>query len=127
MAANGGTRSIGKPINAGLLTDETDVQLEYHIVGGGATSVTGGVLFAAAAGLAGDFNGDGRVDGADFLVWQRGVGTTHNAATLAVWKANFGMTAAEAAASAVPEPASFAMFTVAAALLGAGRSARSKR
>jgi len=117
LAANGGSRAIGKPINAGLLTDETDVQLEYHVLGGGATSVVGGVQFAAAAGLAGDFNGDGRVDGADFLVWQRGVGGPHNAATLATWKANFGMGAAEAATSAVPEPAGLALLTTAAVLV----------
>jgi hypothetical protein len=123
LAANGGTRAIGKPINAGLLTDETDVQLEYHVAGGGAVSVVGGVLFAAA-GLAGDFNGDSRVDGADFLVWQRGVGGTHNAATLATWKANFGMGGAEAAAGAVPEPAGLALLTIAAAPLMARRRSR---
>jgi len=72
----------------------------------------------------GDFDSDGDVDGNDFLVWQRGVGTTHNAATLATWKANFGMTGAEAAAGAVPEPASLGLALLA---LGAVRAARRVR
>jgi hypothetical protein len=123
LAANGGSRAIGKPINAGLLTDETDVMLEYHIAGGGATSVLGGIEFAAAAGLPGDFDADQDVDGNDFLVWQRGLGGAHNAGTLAIWRANFGMGAAQAAADAVPEPAGLALLTTAAALvLARGRN-----
>jgi hypothetical protein len=55
-------------------------------------------------GLAGDFDSDNDVDGNDFLVWQRGVGGTHNAATLATWKANFGSTGSVPAVGAVPEP-----------------------
>ena len=39
--------------------------------------------------LAGDFNQSGRVDGADFLVWQRQYPAL-SAADLAAWKANFG-------------------------------------
>jgi hypothetical protein len=50
----------------------------------------------------GDFDADGDVDGGDFLVWQRGFGTTYDAADLADWKANFGTAPA---ISAVPEPA----------------------
>jgi hypothetical protein len=49
----------------------------------------------------GDFDGDQDVDGADFLVWQRGLGASHDATDLADWKANFG---AGPAVGAVPEP-----------------------
>jgi len=67
-----------------------------------------------------DFDGDGDVDGADFLVWQRGLGLTGqsnnsagdadgsgtvNGADLAVWKSQFGGSPSAAAAGAVPEPA----------------------
>jgi len=61
------------------------------------------------AGLPGDFNDDGSVDGADFLIWQRGLGGTHTPAQLDDWKANFGMITGGGAATlaqAVPEPAS---------------------
>ncbi len=63
-----------------------------------------------------DFNNDTVVDGADFLIWQRGVGsgTTNadgdangdgvvNAADLTIWQADYGTTGAAVAAS-VPEP-----------------------
>jgi hypothetical protein len=59
--------------------------------------------FLNAAGSPGDFNGDGKVNGADFLVWQRGGSPNPlSAGDLAAWKSHFG--SATAASSAVPEP-----------------------
>jgi hypothetical protein len=73
----------------------------------------------------GDFNGDGLVDGTDFLMWQRGESTNGlTAGDLQEWKDNFplGLTAALAP---VPEPASGAILAVgAAALLLAKRRRR---
>lgn len=41
--------------------------------------------------LLGDFDGDGDVDGRDFLVWQRGGSPTpFSASDLAMWRANYG-------------------------------------
>lgn len=75
-----------------------------------------------------DFNGDGIVDGADFLIWQRGLGlsaqidkTTGDAdgdgnvndADLLVWKDQFGTSTLPPAVSAVPEPAAFALAALA--------------
>ncbi len=57
-----------------------------------------------SSGLTGDFDGDGDVDGADFLKWQRELG---DAANLTLWQDNFGTTAAAATAASVPEPASW--------------------
>lgn len=57
-----------------------------------ASSVAGGTP-GAANGAAGDFNGDGNVNGSDFLAWQRGLGTTHQPSELADWQANYGATA----------------------------------
>ncbi len=56
-------------------------------------------------GLAGDFDGDGDVDGNDFLVWQ--TGGSPNGATagdLGVWQDNFGAVASVSATATVPEP-----------------------
>ncbi|HMO84133.1 MAG TPA: hypothetical protein PKC18_04345 [Lacipirellulaceae bacterium] len=83
-------------------------------------------------GTESDFNGDGRVDGADFLVWQRGVGHTLGAtradgdanadgmvdgADLHIWRGQFGATSAMAVAAATPEPGSLAMALFAAMAL----------
>lgn len=93
----------------------------------------------SSAGLAGDYDLDGRVDGRDFLVWQRtmgatvtpGVGADGNnsgkidAGDLTVWRNNFGAAAA-ASTYAIPEPCtatlvSFAMALITAALCRAPR------
>ncbi len=64
-------------------------------------------LTGGGGGAPGDFNGDGVVDGADFLVWQRGGSPNPvSAADLAEWRDNFGSGGASGAAGAVPEPAS---------------------
>ena len=63
---------------------------------------------APIAVLAGDFDGDGDVDGADFLEWQQGLGTIYDATDLADWEANYGTVAPLTANStAVPEPATY--------------------
>ncbi|BBO33596.1 matrixin family metalloprotease [Lacipirellula parvula] len=73
--------------------------------------------------LPGDFDLDGDVDGADFLVWQRGFGNSYDADDLAVWRENFGATSATAtAAAAVPEPSGALL--MAAAFAGLGLVAR---
>lgn len=69
------------------------------------------------AGVAGDFDGDGDVDGADFLLWQRGGSPNPlSQADLATWRNNFGAAAATVSAS-VPEPSS-AMLAALAVLSG---------
>ncbi|QDT73155.1 hypothetical protein [Lacipirellula limnantheis] len=79
-------------------------------------ALTALTLEGALTALPGDFDADGRVDGADFLVWQRGespAGAT--ASDLALWQANFGAAAPLAAvAAAVPEPATLFQITIAA-------------
>jgi hypothetical protein len=74
----------------------------------------------------GDFDKNGVVDGADFLIWQRELGSTGtglaadanndavvNAADLSLWQTHFGETQSRAAAAPaahqVPEPASIAL------------------
>ncbi|MAT71534.1 MAG: hypothetical protein CMJ58_18660 [Planctomycetaceae bacterium] len=66
-------------------------------------------------GLPGDYDGDGDVDGADFMEWQRNDAT---AAALTVWQDNFGsaalLGAPEPAFLPVPEPSSVALIMIAA-------------
>jgi hypothetical protein len=75
-----------------------------------------GIVQAPVFTTTGDFNGDGIVDGADYLVWQNHAGATGttstgdangdgfvNAADLAVWTGQFG-TDGGGAVQSVPEP-----------------------
>ncbi len=69
----------------------------------GNVTLTHGNTFelSAVPGLAGDFDSDGDVDGADFLRWQRdGLSSTD----LDDWQANFGTLPPEAVSTSVPEP-----------------------
>src|SRR5690606_17154808 len=86
------------------------------------------LFVTAPGGDDADFDDDQDVDGADFLIWQRGFGgagsngtgdangdSQVNAQDLAIWKAAFG----GAAVSAVPEPTGAALGGL--ALLGLAR------
>jgi T5SS/PEP-CTERM-associated repeat protein len=44
--------------------------------------------------LPGDFNRDGTVDSADYVVWRKGLGTTYTANDFNTWRSNFGNTTA---------------------------------
>ncbi len=77
---------------------------------GGAYNITPPQLILTATQQPGDFDGDGDVDGNDFLTWQRGVASSSD---LADWETNFGLSGeALAGAAAVPEPSTW-MFTAA--------------
>jgi PEP-CTERM motif len=80
---------------------------------------TGEVTLTAIPGLPGDFNQDGSVDAADYVVWRKGAYTQ---ADYLVWRAHFGQTAfsgaalpaAGATSSPVPEPATLVLLMFAA-------------
>jgi hypothetical protein len=57
----------------------------------------------------GDYNHDGTVDAADYVVWRDGLGTNYTQADYGVWRANFGATSTPNPAAGVPEPTSVAI------------------
>ena len=76
-------------------------------------------ILGSAAGIPGDYNGNGVVDAADYIVWRNHLGqrvtlpndTTPGGVTQAdydVWRSNFGNNSGggSGASAAVPEPAS---------------------
>lgn len=90
------------------------------------------IVIEGFTGAGADFDSDGDVDGADFLVWQRGFGsgTTFAAGDangdgqvdemdLAVWQSQYagGAGSAQQAFAAVPEPASAVLFLAAFGLM----------
>jgi hypothetical protein len=79
-------------------------------------------LIANPNPLPGDFNHDGTVDAADYVVWRKGLGTTYNPDHYIEWRENFGRTringsgagatgmvsaTVQSLSMAVPEPATF--------------------
>jgi hypothetical protein len=90
-------------------------------------------------GLSGDYNRDGRVDTADYVIWRKtngseGIGLaadgsgngTVNETDYQVWRENFALTvgAAGASATAVPEPCGSSLVAVALCRAFVARSCR---
>jgi hypothetical protein len=75
-----------------------------------AGSSFGDGTFAPVGGpTPGDFNDDGLVDAADYVVWRNGLGQEYDDTDYTQWRANFG---ASSANSAAPNSAPFPMATV---------------
>jgi hypothetical protein len=113
-AAGGFDRLMLPALEAGLMWDASRLYTE-------------GIL-AVGPGVAGDYNGNGVVDAADYTVWRNNVGapagTLRNDADLTVigraqsntWKAHYGMSLMSAGAAkgvAVPEPTGLALLALA--------------
>lgn len=77
------------------------------------------VLINPYAALAGDFNGDGIVDSADYVVWRKGFGTIYTQDDYDIWRAQFGRTPASGAGvgleqgASVPEPSPISLILIA--------------
>ncbi|WP_261342740.1 hypothetical protein [Posidoniimonas polymericola] len=91
--------------------DGDDYSLEYLTEGelAGYTLLTVG---EAPAGLAGDFNGDGVVDAADYVVWRDGLGATYSQPDYDLWRSNYGATTPVAEGATVPEPAAWLLLSL---------------
>ena len=82
-------------------------------------------LLLLSGGTPGDFDGDGDVDGFDFLEWQ--IGNSPNPLSqsdLMDWENNYGTGGLAAATAAVPEPTSALLVLATAVMLGLNRGSR---
>jgi hypothetical protein len=86
------------------------------------------IAYLGPATLPGDFNTNGTVDAADYIVWRNGLGTTYTQADYNTWRANFGRSAVAAATvavgnsiPAVPEPTAASLLLIGPALMLAWR------
>lgn len=88
-------------------------------------------LYTDPSGLGGDFDGDGDVDGRDFLAWQRGGSPRPlGPGNLALWKQSYGDSGAlisSTAPMAVPEPSGLAMLLLAVGSLSRERQKKMTR
>lgn len=62
--------------------------------------------------LSGDYNQDGNVDAADYIVWRKELGTNYTPTDYDVWRSNFGRTIG---GGAVPEPSTLLLLGLASA------------
>ena len=60
-------------------------------------------------GLMGDYNNNGSVDAADYVLWRKNPAAFGGQQGYNVWRANFGQTAPGGGAAAVPEPTSIVL------------------
>jgi len=106
---------------AGTLTGTFDSVTPGYTVDYGTLSNSQITLNAAPGGVAGDYNGNGVVDMADYVLWRNGgplqnevdnVGVV-DAGDYTAWRARFGNTSGSGsglgASAAVPEPGSLAL------------------
>jgi hypothetical protein len=106
FTATGGISGTFANVVLPALDDELFWNVEY-----GASSV---VLEVAATGLDGDYNSDGTVDVADYVVWRKNDGSLEG---YDAWLANFGATSGDGSSSdissqRVPEPSEFILLLI---------------
>jgi len=91
------------------LGEQTQLFIQsYDINGGNAASVVVNSISVTGT-TRGDFNGDGAVDSADYIVWRKGLGVIYTADDYNAWRANFGTTddselQSEKLNQSIPEP-----------------------
>ena len=80
--------------------------------------------------IPGDFNLDGSIDAADYVVWRKNPGGIYTPADFNIWRAHFGQTAGSgsgatgsASAPAVPEPATLVVLLVGVLMISCQRRA----
>lgn len=109
--------------------DETTIFFQIYFNSGGFGIDDGNVIYIDNVALEfipptatpGDFNGDGEVDGRDFLVWQRGESPNAlSAGDLAEWQENYNGVGV-AMVTAIPEPGALVLVCAAAIFAGCRR------
>ncbi len=83
------------------------------------------LILSTAPLLEGDYNHDGIVDAADYIVWRNGLDTVYTQADYDVWRAHFGQSAGNGAVSTqlavVPEPTGALLMLIFVASVGLRR------
>jgi len=101
-------------INTGITTAFLDLDDSTSLFQSSGVGDKTDFFTLSTVGQEGDFDGDGDVDGNDFLEWQRTDGTS---AGLSAWQNNYGLGSPISAANAVPEPTTALMLLVGVVLM----------
>jgi len=135
--APGNMASLGSAFAVGGAPD-----LEFKYAGPNDTVLRNGEVeyVSGAAGVAGDYNGNGVVDAADYLLWRKGGTLQNEGRTSGVidqqdyrfWRARFGAAPGSESGfslnggAAAPEPAVFGLLAIGLFGMGCGGNVRSK-
>lgn len=136
---DGRTEQLGRIFDISTPVEDRDVIFTYTNIFG--AEIEGMVEYVGTPADA-DFDGDGDVDGIDFLVWQRNAGTTGGPSfgpgdangdgnvdqtDLSAWQAQFGTSSFAATAAKVPEPNAIVLLLLGSVPLGILRGRNSRR
>jgi hypothetical protein len=89
-----------------LASGQYKIVVEHLFDSGEVTNYGLAWWFGPPPGLAGDFNGDGNVNAADYAVWRKNGGSQ---AEYDEWAMNFGNTSGSGGLESVPEPSGIVM------------------
>jgi hypothetical protein len=86
-AANGAFGTNFTPLSGLEILKETEISPPDPL---GDTFDASALVILPSANKPGDFNSDGTVDAADYVVWRKGLDTMYSQNDYDVWRANFG-------------------------------------
>jgi hypothetical protein len=118
--------SLGSAFNKAVFGNGVDGDLVFKFGLTNGPLLVGGVEYVTTAGVPGDYNGNGTVDAADYVLWRNGGSLQNEVANPGTvtpqdyqeWRARFGNTSAAATLNvSVPEPTSWASLAMAAIVL----------
>jgi autotransporter-associated beta strand protein len=94
---------------ASVLDLPSGFSIDYHYLGGNQIALVGTPL------LAGDYNGDGKVNGADYVMWRNDPDAFGGAAGYNAWRGNYGAGSGSGlgGSAAVPETATWVLGIIA--------------
>ncbi len=111
------------PLSGWELLDAADINEAGQITGQGLINGEYHAYLLTPVTIPGDFNHNGTVDAADYVVWRKGIGVAPTPDNYNLWRAHFGQAAGggsnatgfASANPAIPEPTSLALLLLAVA------------
>jgi hypothetical protein len=96
------------------------------VTSGYSVNYAGGNITLNFVGLSGDYNGDGKVDAADYVTWRKNPAGFGGSAGYDVWRQNFGTSAGTGLSetNSVPEPGTLMLVLAGVLKMWAGRRRR---
>jgi hypothetical protein len=107
----GETLSLGNAYNPAVGGTSGDLQFSLGLLSG--QEINASVTYVSGpGGIPGDFNNDGAVNAADYVVWRKSINTPEG---YNLWRTNYGRTSGSGSlvAGSVPEPSLLALVAIA--------------